>query len=232
MESLSLTLVQTVIYHTDDKQWWITVTFRGEFPYLDPEHIKLCPDRREEFRNFIMTIDFQSHAFLDDTVTELIVEKQTTATEDIKDDNNQQEKRQNDQLKGLQFSVRENPLRVTYPPASQFPNCRAIQLEEIIEENELCPSGVYLVMHKGDNKKYVLNVRQSSFVLPNGLRRHTKGNYEPRSIQRCRRDSSTGWYSGGSQPVHDPSTMSQSTDGREWHCVGILQWWFFEKCSR
>ncbi|CAG8318863.1 unnamed protein product [Penicillium nalgiovense] len=69
---------QTLIYHFQDKKWWIKVTVEGVvpcFPYnTEPEKIKTSRERRKEFQAFISLINFQLLELLDDTITEMILE--------------------------------------------------------------------------------------------------------------------------------------------------------------
>ena len=161
---------QTVVYRIHDKQWWIKVTLHGTFSsfscHAEPGQIKSKPERRNEFQDLITMIDFQSQALLDNTVTELILEEGAKTTAAI---NVHHEPENNNHLtklkKSLQFYVREDPLRVFYPPACQFSTFRAIKVAELIQEYEIT-DGVFRVLHEGDNKSYVLKVVNRPFYQP------------------------------------------------------------------
>lgn len=67
-------------------------------------------------------IDFQSLVLLDDTVTELVLKEDTKIAEPVNlhrepEDTNRLTKL----IRNLLFYIREDPLRVIYPPSLQFP---------------------------------------------------------------------------------------------------------------
>ena len=105
---------QVLIYHHEDKKWWIKVNFQGtvsSFPHAEPEQVKSKRERWKEFQQFVMLIDFHSLALLDDTVTELILSEDPRTTEPINihrepEDTNRFAKL----IKNLRFHIRE-PLR-------------------------------------------------------------------------------------------------------------------------
>ena len=71
---------QTLIYHFQDRQWWIKVTFLGTLfqgDETEPTHKTTKRERRKEYRGFINLIDYQTLPLLNDTVSELLLEKIT-----------------------------------------------------------------------------------------------------------------------------------------------------------
>ncbi|KAJ5666928.1 hypothetical protein N7462_011337 [Penicillium macrosclerotiorum] len=129
---------QTVVNHLRDKAWWIKVTFHGIFPpvahHTKPGQLRSKRERRIEFQDFVKLIDFESLARLDDTVTEVILKEDTKAIKDI--------------------NLLRDP---TDKNRCQFPSFQAIKVTELSEEHEIT-DGVFRVLHKGDNKRYVLKV--------------------------------------------------------------------------
>ncbi|CAG8182845.1 unnamed protein product [Penicillium nalgiovense] len=128
---------QTLIYHFQDKKWWIKVTVEGVvpcFPYnTEPEEIKTSRERRKEFQAFIVLINFQLLELLDDTITEMILE--------------------DDDLS-----------RVIYPPRLQFLSFRAIDIAELVEDE--ISHGVFRVSHKGRRIPYILKAINRSIYVP------------------------------------------------------------------
>jgi tRNA A-37 threonylcarbamoyl transferase component Bud32 len=118
---------------------------------------KIKTRRRNEFQDFITILDFQSQALLDNTVTELILEESTKATAAIKVHDDPENTNRVMEFKNLQVSLREDPLRVIYPPTCQFPTFRTIRLAELVQEYEIA-DGVFRVLHKGNDKSYVLKM--------------------------------------------------------------------------
>ncbi|KAJ5269956.1 hypothetical protein N7497_009292 [Penicillium chrysogenum] len=171
---------QTLVYHFQDKKWWIKVTFRGAiscfphdtFPHdTEPEQIKSKPKRRKEFQDFVRLINFQSLSLLDNTVTEVILNEDPKTTEPIKlyrdpEDTN----RFTRIIRNLRSHIREDPSRVTYPPYLQFPSFRAINAAELIEEDEIT-DGVFRVLHRDDRIPYILKVFKgvTGIVQPAGI---------------------------------------------------------------
>ncbi|OQD89732.1 hypothetical protein PENANT_c002G09091 [Penicillium antarcticum] len=133
---------QTLIYHYQDRRWWIKVTFAGSviLPDAEAEQTKPTRERRNEFQDFVRLIDFHTMPLLDDTVTEAIIseDQKSKTTEPVilygkpKDTN-----RFANIAKHLQFYVQEDPLRVDYPLRLEFPSFRAIDAAELREEHEI-----------------------------------------------------------------------------------------------
>ncbi|KAJ6115799.1 hypothetical protein N7523_006216 [Penicillium sp. IBT 18751x] len=72
---------QTVIYRLNDKKWWIKITLEGAIPCssygIKQGKIKSKRERRDELKDFITMVDFQSLVLLDDTVTEVVLNEET-----------------------------------------------------------------------------------------------------------------------------------------------------------
>lgn len=69
---------QTLIYHFEDRQWWIKVTFLGTLFQTDetePIHKIAKRERRKEYQEFANLINYRTLPLLDDTVSELLLEK-------------------------------------------------------------------------------------------------------------------------------------------------------------
>ncbi|KAJ5086979.1 hypothetical protein NUU61_008286 [Penicillium alfredii] len=161
---------QTLIYHLHDKKWWIKVTFKGAVPSvahsIQPEQIKSKPERRNEFQNLVTMIDFQSLDLLDDTVTELVLHEDAKSIEAVKlhrepKDTNRFAKL----IPNLRFYIQEDPLRTVYPISLQFPSFRTIEVADLILENEIT-AGVFRVLHRDDNIRYILKVVNRPFYQP------------------------------------------------------------------
>ncbi|KAJ5708951.1 protein kinase [Penicillium malachiteum] len=72
---------QTVIYRFHDNKWYIKITLHGPTPWFScditrPSQPKLKRERRNELRELVTMIDFQSLVLLDDTVTELVLNEE------------------------------------------------------------------------------------------------------------------------------------------------------------
>lgn len=160
---------QTLIYHLHDKKWWIKVTFKGAVSSFshnaEPEQIKPKRERRNEFQDFVTMIDFQSLDLLDDTVTELILNEDTQTTEAVNLHREPEDTTRFTKLiRNLRFYIREDPLRVIYPPSRQFPSFRAIEVAELIQEDEIT-DGVFRVLHKAT--EYHIFSRWSTALFTN-----------------------------------------------------------------
>lgn len=62
---------QTLIYHFENKKWWIKVTFKGAISSFPQNKTKR--ERRKEYQDFVKLFDFDPLALLDDTVSEVIL---------------------------------------------------------------------------------------------------------------------------------------------------------------
>lgn len=108
-------------------------------------------------------IDFQSLDLLDDTVTELVLHEDAKSIEAVKlyrepEDTNRFAKL----ILNLQFYIREDPLRTVYPISLQFLSFRTIEVVDLMLENEIT-AGVFWVLHKDDNIRYILKVVNRPF---------------------------------------------------------------------
>ncbi|KAJ5930556.1 hypothetical protein N7466_006049 [Penicillium verhagenii] len=151
---------QTVIYRVPDKKWWIKITVEGAIPCsscdIRPQHVKSFRERCNKLQDFIKTIDFQSLALLDDTVTEIILNEDTRNVDFAKLCLDPKVSNPPPSLIGnMRYLIREDPMRVRYPPATQFPSLRPIRSADLIKEVRMTP-GVFRVRHKFENKQYVL----------------------------------------------------------------------------
>ncbi|KAJ5582999.1 serine/threonine protein kinase [Penicillium sp. DV-2018c] len=154
---------QYLVYYSQDKKWWIKVTFKGA---VSPEHIKSKPERRYEFQDFVRLIDFRSFTLLDGTVTEVILDEDPRTTEPLKLYREPENTNRFAKLaRNLRFHIREDPSRVIYPPCLQFPSFRAINVAELKEEDEIS-DGVFRVLHQRDRKSYILKVVNRPFYQP------------------------------------------------------------------
>lgn len=164
---------QTLIYHLQDKKWWITVTFQGTLYSshhdVEQRQIKSKRERQKEYQDFVTLIDFRSLALLDDTVTEVILNEDPKSTKTITLHRQLEEtNRFADLIKDLRIHhIREDLLRVTYPPRLQFPSFRAIDSTElpVLEENEIS-DGVFHVIHTSENTPYILKVVNRPLYVP------------------------------------------------------------------
>ncbi|KAJ5728771.1 uncharacterized protein N7483_003279 [Penicillium malachiteum] len=140
---------QTFIYHLSGEKWWIKVTFRGDFPYSRSRRKR---ERRQEYQEFIKLIDYRSLPLLKDTVTEVLLDeeaktKTTLHTPDVQ--TGAEDMTMSQFIGQLSLSIREDPLRVIYPPVSQFPSFPAIRTSELVIEEEIT-DGVFRVCHKAE----------------------------------------------------------------------------------
>lgn len=161
---------QSLIHYFQYKKWWIRVTFRGGIsghsPGAEPEKFKSKRERRIEFQEFVRLIDFQSLDLLDDTLTEVVLNEDPETTEPVKLDREPENTNRFATLtKSLRFFIREDPLRVIYPPCFQFPSVRAIDVSELQEEHEIT-DGVFRVLHKCDKTTYILKVVNRPLYQP------------------------------------------------------------------
>jgi hypothetical protein len=156
---------QSLVYYSQDRKWWIKVTFNGAISCFT-QQIKSKRERRNEFQDFVRLIDFRSMALLDNTLTEVILNGDPETTEPVKlyrepEDTNRFAKL----IKNLRFHIREDPSRVVYPPCLQFPSFRPINIAELKEEDEIT-DGVFRVLHKRDRKPYILKVVNRPLYQP------------------------------------------------------------------
>ncbi|KAJ5642731.1 hypothetical protein N7490_006731 [Penicillium lividum] len=154
---------QTFIYHLSGQKWWIKVTFRGGFPYNRSSRKR---ERRQEYQEFIKLIDYRSLPLLNDTVTEVLLgeEAETTSiTLDVQ--NGFEDMKMSEFISQLSVSIREDPLRVVYPPVSQFPTFPKIQTSELVIEEEIT-DGVFRVWHKAGELPYILKVINRPLYQP------------------------------------------------------------------
>lgn len=159
---------QTLIYHCQDKKWWIKVPFEGAISCLphdaEPEQTKSKRERRKEFQDFARLIDFQSLALLDNTVTEVILNEDPKTAEPVKLYREPEDTNPFVKLI-LRFSIREDLSRLTYPLYLQFPSFRAIDIAELIEEDEITDR-VFRVLYRSDRIPYILKVVNRPLYQP------------------------------------------------------------------
>lgn len=65
----------------------------------------------------------------------------------------------------LRFSIREDLSRLTYPLYLQFPSFRAIDIAELIEEDEITDR-VFRVLYRSDRIPYILKVVNRPLYQP------------------------------------------------------------------
>lgn len=160
---------QTLIYHNKGNKWWVKVTLRGAI-YSTLDNNKMIPkstkrQRRDEFNNFVRLIDFGSLPLLRDTVTELILGEDLEATATIKldYDANSSPNRIAEYSKNLKYEIREDPLRVNYPPCQDFPFFRRIDATKLTDREEIV-DGVFRTTH--DGMPFILKVVDRPFYQP------------------------------------------------------------------
>lgn len=142
----------TLIYHLQDKKWWIKVTFKGAVSFdAEPKQNKCKRERRDEFKDFVKLIDFCSLNLLDDTVTEVVLKEDPKIIEPVNLQRDLEETNRFSKLvRNLRVRIREDPSRVIYPSCLQFPSFRAINIAELTEEVEIT-DGVFRVLHRNEN---------------------------------------------------------------------------------
>ncbi|KAJ5971891.1 protein kinase domain-containing protein [Penicillium vulpinum] len=143
---------QSLVYYSQDKKWWIRVTFKGAISCstydAEPEQIKSKRERRIEFQGFVRLIDFRSLALLNNTLTEVILNGDPETTEPVK-----------------LYREPEGPIKSglsAIPPISVF---RAINVAELKEEDEIT-DGVFRVLYKRDRKLYILKLVNRPLYQP------------------------------------------------------------------
>lgn len=128
-------------------------------------------ERRKEFQDFVRLIDFGSLPLLDDTVTEVILDE-TCGPHDTTVTLHETEGITNcpfSILAGdLRYTIREDPLRVSYPSCRDFPSFRHVSTLELSEEVEIT-DGVFKVFQVKDKTPYILKVVNRPFYQPQYL---------------------------------------------------------------
>ncbi|BCS27253.1 uncharacterized protein APUU_60301S [Aspergillus puulaauensis] len=161
---------QTLIYHEKDSRWWIKVTLIGSIAnLLDNDQIQQASkcQRRVLFQDLVRRINYEPLPLIANTVTELIVEGDTSATG------------QNSEVglvgtsgtleildRSLNYRIREDPLRVVYPKAADYAFFRKINDEELTRDTEIS-DGVFRVYNNGT--QYILKIVDCPFYKSNGF---------------------------------------------------------------
>ncbi|KAL4783833.1 protein kinase [Aspergillus varians] len=152
---------QTLIYHGNNSQWWIKVTFRGDvYSILNQPRVSSKRGRRNEFQTFVGLIDYGSLPLLDDTVTELILDTLTGEQGSKLIIRANEESTNNPFVKivsRLRWNVQEDPSRVVYPLCDEFPAFQPINLDELSDQREIA-DGVFQVLNISNNTPYILKV--------------------------------------------------------------------------
>lgn len=118
-------------------------------------------------RKFVNLINDRKLRFLDDTVSELLLENSPEIANlidlnfDAGDSANQLVKI----AKSLSYRVQEDPSRVAYPSCCEFPSFRPVNWTELEEEDEIS-DGVHRVFCKTDGVPYVLKVVNRPLYYP------------------------------------------------------------------
>ncbi|KAJ5562408.1 protein kinase domain protein [Penicillium sp. DV-2018c] len=193
---------QTLIYHVNGTRWWIKVTLIGEIAgLLENGQIPQSSwrERRVLFQNLVRRINYEPLPLLADTVTELILEGDTTATAPNLEVG----------LVGtlgtlgllnisLRYKIREDPLRVIYPAFADYPSFPKIHDEELIRDTEIS-DGVYRVYRKGRLLPYILKILN----LPL---------YEPRDTHVLRKELENLEYFAGVPNIVQAEGVAVSTN--------------------
>jgi Protein kinase domain len=165
---------QTLIYRSNDLQWWIKATFQGDIYSTQSETtIKYSTsklERRNEFQTFVRLIDYGSLPLLKDTVTELILDEDSGGHNSnfIIVHTTSEESARNPFVKiaaRLRWTVQEDPSRVVYPLCTEFPSFRSINLHDLSNEREIA-DGVFQVLDDNDKTPYILKVVNRPLYQP------------------------------------------------------------------
>lgn len=161
---------QTLIYRSNDLQWWIKATFQGDIYSTQNEttikHSTSKRERRNELQTFVRLIDYGSLPLLEDTVTELILDEGSRGQNSnfIIVHTASEESAHNPFVKiaaRLRWTVQEDPSRVVYPLCTDFPSFRCINLHE----REIA-DGIFQVLNANDKTPYILEVVNRPLYQP------------------------------------------------------------------
>jgi serine/threonine protein kinase len=143
---------QTLIYYVNDTRWWIRVTLVGGIAnFLENGQIPQSSkrERRMLFQDLVRRINYEPLPLFANTVTELILEGDTTATGHNLEIGLVGTLGTIEVLNiSLKYKTREDPLRVVYPASADYPFFPKIHDEELIRDTEIS-DGVFRVYYKG-----------------------------------------------------------------------------------
>ncbi|KAL4905007.1 kinase-like domain-containing protein [Aspergillus multicolor] len=151
-------------------RWWVKVTFRG---YVYHQKVPIY-QRRRDLERFVQSIDFRSVPFLDDTVTEVILES-LAKTEGKRNRHHRGAVLRLRAIDGLdssspfaldaaslRYTTREDPGRVIYPSIDEFPSFEPIRDEDLVDRTKI-NDHVFQVRHVISNKSYILKTINRPF---------------------------------------------------------------------
>lgn len=130
----------------------------------EPKERKSKKERRREYHDFLKLIPYHSLALLDDTVTEVILER---APDTLLSNQTGQEEASASQSSArpaisLRCEFREDPLRIIFPLRDDFPSFRAVRLDDLMVGEEVA-NDVYRVFHKNDGMHYIFKALRYIF---------------------------------------------------------------------
>ncbi|KAH8433400.1 uncharacterized protein LDX57_011034 [Aspergillus melleus] len=149
---------QTLICSVNDNRWWIKVTLLGTITnFLDNADIQQTSKRQRRifYQHFVTQINYESLPLLSDTVTEIILQGTTATGQEMEFGLDDTDDTMSILSKSLKYRIREDPLRVVYPPCNEFPYFRKFNDEQLITGSEIA-DGVYWVYK--DEIRYILKI--------------------------------------------------------------------------
>ncbi|KAL4935268.1 hypothetical protein BDV06DRAFT_207374 [Aspergillus oleicola] len=149
---------QTLIYFVKDTRWWIKVTLLGTIAnLLDNDRIQHTSkrQRRELFQDLVKQINYERLPLLADTVTELILGETAGTGHNLEVGLAGTLNTIEVLNKSLKYQIREDPIRVVYPAAADYPCFQKIHDEELTRKTEIS-DGVFWVYY--NRSQYILKI--------------------------------------------------------------------------
>lgn len=161
---------QTLVYYTKNSRWWIKVTLIGSIANLldngQTQQASRC-QRRVLFQDLVRRINYEPLPLIADTVTELILEGDTSATGQNSDVGLVGTSGTMEILdRSLDYRIRKDPLRVIYPGSADYSFFRQINDEELTRDTEIS-DGVFRVYNHGE--QYIHKIVDCPFYKPSGF---------------------------------------------------------------
>lgn len=229
---------QTVIYHYQNKKWWIKVTLKNSVYFYSctskPRHVKTKRERRVEFQTFVTLINFQLLVsdFLDDTVTEIIINEYPKTDDGTYLPIQSKDGIHKSLIEEVPYRIQEDPFRVRYPLCHDFPSFQHMHVNELIQEVEIS-NGVFRVLHQGSKTPYILKVVNCPLYYPRDTQVIEKEleNLELfRGVEGIVQPAGVAVFSNPYASTQESSEMVISGILMEYYNGGTFDWLLHEDC--
>ncbi|OJD26518.1 serine/threonine protein kinase [Blastomyces percursus] len=161
---------QSLKVRIDCLAWWVRVKFAGTVLQLKRCERQQKLKRRNEFQQFLASIDYRSFSLLDNTVTEITLELSPKPVGLVKKLTQTSPNHENIFIQNaeyLTYEIREDPQRVIYPACSEFPSFCVFDFGMISQCTELVDGRVFRIrMSSKEDDDYIYKTVDRPFYNP------------------------------------------------------------------